>query len=687
MADFLYYNNRKETYFMTQLERLLYITLYKKSFYDFYKAFWSSVDPHPYIDGDISRFFCEVFQFMCRKWCGYTRPEVDLSEAQSKKDCNIIDIRDSELDRLNLNMPPRHSKSMIFNVIGPVWLWTYYPIKAVSISHTGDLAKTMNEKRYAIVNSKLYKSLYPNIEIIENTKDSIIDNRGGQLYSQNRNALTGYGGDMIINDDLTNAMTAYKDMTEMANAWEYYQNTMPSRINDIKKSVIFNIQQRLGINDITGHILKDRNLRERYIFISLPAIFDKETYIICPISGKVIHYNKGDGLWKERFENYESLKAEVGDSIFRTQYLQNPKATDHAIITEEMVQIKPETDCPSIDEADIIYASHDFPVKDKENSDYLGSVLAYRVGNNLYITDCLEKHMSFPASINYVEALEGMYPSIIQIIEDKANGSPILQQLREKIAGLQSYNPGTASKSMRLDSASLFMNNVIFVQSEYDRIINEWKLSDELSNLINRLYEFPMVEHDDIVDAFSMLVNFVFLDKKYAVYGRAFNNDNLVKYDESMSRLYGAVFVNKDGDLWKISEIKIKYGVESKLIVTKEMELRVSMDNGLKACFEFSPNETIYIDTSDSQELSGKYQDRKTFIGYRCEDFDQSVADLNLAFSKNRVAICNSCKLTRGDIETFKFAKNKNDESKYVTDKDGFIANIRVAMKYFGGII
>lgn len=670
---------------MDYLEKLLYRTLYKKSFYDFYKGFWNTVDPHPYIDGQISQFFCEIFQFMCKEWIGYNKPKVDLSNIPSSS--QIIDICDSKKDRLCLNMPPRHSKSMIFNIMGPTWLWTYHPIKAVSISHTFDLAKTMNEGRWNVINSSLYKELYPEIETPENTKDSITDNRGGQLYSQNRNALTGYGGDMIINDDLTNAMTAYKDMTEMANAWEYYQNTMPSRINDPKKSVIFNIQQRLGVNDITGHILKNRELRNRYIFISLPAVFDKDTYLICPISGKIIHYKKGDPLWPERFGNYEGIKAEVGESIFRTQYLQDPQATDHAIINENMVHSLPSSECPGIDEADMIYASHDFPVKDKEGSDYLGSVLGYQANGKLYIIDCLEKHMAFPASISYVESLDSMYPSIIQIIEDKANGSPVLQQLQGRIPGLQAYNPGTASKSMRLDSASMYMNSVVFVENEFDKLTQEWKLSDNLQNLINRLYSFPMVEHDDIIDAFDMMVNFVFLDKKYAVYGRSFDDKNVIKYDPSFESLYGVDFVNKEGDIWKVSQIKIKYGEITKLIVVKECEFRANLEEALNKLRGFDPQANVFIDCSENHDLVGIYSPKISFEEYVIDDFNKSVVDLNLAFSQKLVLLVNTCKFTKGEIETFKFAKTKNEEVKYVTDKDGFIANIRVAMKYFGGIV
>lgn len=643
------------------------------------------MDSEKYIDGEIVQFFCEVFQFMCKPWIGYDKPYVDTSSLN--KEADIIDLRDSNKDRLCLNMPPRHSKSKIFNIAGPTWLWSQYPIKAVSISHTFGLAKTMNEGRWSIVNSQKFKEIY-NINTIANTKESIIDDRGGQLYSQNRNALTGYGGDMIINDDLTNAETARKDMTEMQNAWSYYKNTMPSRINNINKSVIFNIQQRLGINDITGHILKERDLRNLYIFITLPAIFKKETYLICPISGKIIHYKEGDGLWPERFGNYESLKAQVVDkSIFDTQYMQQPTSRDNAIINENMIVIKNKTEVPSIEESDMIFASHDFPVKDKDVSDYLGSTLAYKVGNVLYIIESLEKHMNFPSSVNYVESLDRMFPSIVQIIEDKANGSPILQQLQGRIAGLQAYNPGTNSKSMRLDNAAMYMNNVVFVANEFDKLTQEWKLSDNLNNLIIRLYEFPMVEHDDIIDAFSMLVNFVFLDKKYSVYGRAFDAKNNIDYNKDLESLYGGIFINKEGDVWKLCNIKIKYGSPSKLIVLEETEFRASMDEGIQKCFEFAPKAKVFIDCSPNQELAGKYQDKRTFIGSRIEDFDLSVANTNLAFSKKQILVCRNCRSVKSDIEAFKFAKTKTDEAKYQTDKDGFVSCIRSAMKYFGNIV
>ena len=389
---------------MTRLEILLYKQLYRKSFYEFVKDFWSCVDPAKYVDGNLIKFYCEIFQYMCKPWVGYKEIDVDF-KVPDGEDADVIDIR-SDKRNINISMPPRHCKSMIFNVFGPVWLWTLYPVKCVSVSHTEGLAVNMNLKRKMLINSERFKELYSEEIILSSNSNSFLkDTRGGELYSINRNALTGYGGDIIINDDLTNAEAARKDKEEMANAWSYYQNTMPSRINDPSKCIIINVQQRLAPNDITGHIMNDLKLASQYIFVVLPAIFKKKTYLICPISGDIITYEVGESLWKERFGDYTGLRFQVGESIFETQYLQNPISSDKTIVKSHMIVEMDECDVPPLNSADMIYSSHDFPVKDKETSDYLGSVLGYKVGSTLYVFDALEQRMGFVKSVNYVKEL------------------------------------------------------------------------------------------------------------------------------------------------------------------------------------------------------------------------------------------------------------------------------------------
>lgn len=679
---------------LTALERLLYKELYRKSCYEFVKAFWSECDPAPFIDGKLVQFYCEAFQYKCRPWVPCELAQITLPKVD--EDTIVIDVRE-EKQNLNINVPPRHSKSMIFNVLGPVWLWVNDPIKVASVSHTGGLAGQMNKKRLKVINSDKFKYFFGDEVWLQDTpRGTLIDTRGGELYSMPRDSLTGYGADIIINDDLTNAETARRDQAEMASAWSYYQNTMPSRINNRNKYLIMNIQQRLAPNDITGHILADPVLASQYCFIVLPAIFKKHTYIVCPISGDIFEYQVGDTLWPERFGNYEALKAEVGMTVFETQYLQNPIASDRTVIKEQMIVERDLPDTPGIENADIKYASHDFPVKDKDTSDFLGSTLGYRTNATLYITDSLEKRMAFVKSVEYVEALDNTFPGIIQIIEDKANGSPILQQLQDRVAGMQAYQPGTASKMQRLESASLYMEskNVVFVRTEFNKLTSTWELSPQLKNLKKRLLDFPFVEHDDITDSFSMLVLYVFMDRRYMVYGRSFNEDNVIRSHELDAPSIAAkarcdnttVFFNKEGDKWKAVEIGVQYGNETHLIVKNELQFKATIDEGLDRLKEHY-KKAVYIDCSATDALQGVFSHRAYVERYTVDDFDKSVSMLNLAFSKKRVYVYSDCVLTLTDIEAFKFSKNKDDTVKYLTMKDGFCACMRIALRYYGGIV
>lgn len=665
---------------LTPMQKALYKELYKKSFYDFVKDFWECWDPTPLVDGFLVQFYCEIFQYYCRGWVGYDPKKIVIPDIY--KDYHIIDCRKGK-HNLNVNVPPRHSKSAIFNVAGPVWLWLNYPIKAVSISHTFGLSKDMNSKRQKLINSEKFQFFFKNeFYLISNTVDTLKDNRGGELYSKNRDSMTGFGCDLAIVDDATNAEQARKDKQEMANAWSFFQNTLPSRINDIKTGIIINIQQRLAPNDITGHIMNDTKLKDSYLFITLPAIFDENTVLVCPISGDLLAFKAGDPLWPERFGNYESLRAQVGEGVFQTQYLQRPIASDRTVIKLQMLHEKDAPEVPEIGQADMIYASHDFPVKDKETSDFLGSILAYRVGSMLYIKDCLEKKMAFVESINYAESLYDFYTGIVQVIEDKANGSPIIQQLQEKISGVQAFQPGTKSKMQRLESATLYLPNVIFVRDQFNPMTGEYTLSDSLENLKRRLLNFPFVEHDDIVDAFTQLVLYVFMDRQLMVYGRAFNEYNLIDYKES-SGGYSTIFFNKDGDLWKVCDAVIQYGIESKLLIKRETMFRASPEEGLIKLKEFAPDQNMFIDASTIPSFYGVYTNGLVIEHYAIDNFELSVNNLNLAFGKKLVLIDKICKALIADIESFKYDKTKDESFKFKTEQDGFVSCLRVAMKYY----
>ena len=111
---------------MSPFEKLLRRELYKRSFYDFVKDFWNTCEPNKMIDGKIIKIYCEIFQYMCKDWVGYDEISIPLPKIDENQ--NLIDIRQGKRN-LCLMVPPRHTKSLIFNVMGPTWLWIYHTIK------------------------------------------------------------------------------------------------------------------------------------------------------------------------------------------------------------------------------------------------------------------------------------------------------------------------------------------------------------------------------------------------------------------------------------------------------------------------------------------------------------------------------------------------------------------------------
>ena len=93
----------------------------------------------------------------------------------------------------------------------------------------------------------------------------------------------------------------------------------------------------------------------------------------------------------------------------------------------------------------------------------------------------------------------------------------------------------------------------------------------------------------------------------------------------------------------------------------------------------------ILIDTS---EIPINVYDNQIMIEkYNQSDFNSSVEITKMIFSRKNILIDRNCRRTISDIESFKYLNNKNETIKYITENDGFIRNIRIAIKYYGMII
>lgn len=649
----------------------------KKSLYHFVIDFMPECDPTPYVDGRIVQFLSETFMYAVRKFL----PEDVTKHWMSKEDyeklikkvrknhLDVSDMREKDTTYYNINIPPGHMKSMILNVLGPTWLFAITPTRSAAISHTEELSTEMNLKRQKILNSEKWARYFPNVWLTKNEGRLLIGNHFGELYSINTSAFTGRSSELIINDDLISAKQARMDKRAMANAIAFYRDTMPSRIRDVKKGVVMNVQQRLAPGDITGMILNDPKLAKLYNHIALQAISDRDRVIIMPVTGEIWKLKKDESLWPERFGNYELLKTTQGTSVFETQYQQNPISSEDTTVKSNMIHLMTPAEAAEIlEEPDYTYASHDLAVKATEKSDFVGSVLAKQKGNKLLIIDVLEKKMGYIASKRYIQNLSTVHRGVIHLIEDKANGQQVIQELSGDVPGIVPINPGQASKAMRLETSTVPMEsmNVYFLTDEFGLV------PPQIENLIKRLIAFPFVEHDDIVDAFSQLVNYVFVNKTFGMFDKSFTEKNLMSVDQAVlfSRKESYVGVMRRGTRYKMLKVHYDYSQDT-FYVLDELSLRTDDATALQVLKQFSGKSTV-VDATDDNHLYNMFNSRIQIINNTdSRSLMEQLTHLNSAFSMSKIVISRNCVELRRDIDQLTLDQNalkvgdmrlKNDE-------------------------
>lgn len=654
---------------------------------------WDSYETAPYSDCWLVEWQSECFMYSVKHFLPHFIVDDWITDEQyeniKRETGGICPVRDKlfqgqHVHNHDWNMPPRHMKSSIMNVCGPVWFATNTPRTAVSVSHTASLSGEMNKKRQKLLESEKYKYYFSNSDVklrLKQSSGTFIELlSGAMLYSTCMVSFTGKGADLILADDLISADNAAKDKQVLKNALTFFQGTLPTRLNSKNTGVIWHIQQRLAPGDISGNILSSSDLSKVYSHTELQAISDKNVTYIYPCSGKVKEIKVGDRLWESRFGNYDGIKLETGPAIFDTQYQQNARASDSTIIKEEYIHYIEDSDIEQFkNTAEMHYASHDCPVKESESSDFHGYCEGYGRGSQLIITDGWEQHLGYIKEKQLLTSLNNLDPAISQIIEDKANGAALLQDLKNDVPGMIAFKPGTDSKSQRLQLASVYVNSGAVLFAKNDRV----------QELIQKLLKFPFLIHDDIVDAFSQLVLYHFTQQKAGVYTNCFTYQNIIEdIDNSKVQNSECIFAaSLNGTIIKVCQIYLKDG---NFIIHNEWQFR-----GIDRFEQFYINELkqvpIFLDASYENSLYNIINNSNIIIRkFNDKDRDKSVQLLKIGYYKKKILVEKHCVQTANDISKLRNVQTTQQIIRGTevieTFDEGFSGCVRAAVTYQKGL-
>jgi predicted phage terminase large subunit-like protein len=131
---------------------------------------------------------------------------------------------------------------------------------------------------------------------------------------------------------------------------------------------------------------------------------------------------------------------------------------------------------------------------------------------SVLLIDCWAEHLSFPNlkpkvieefRVSYGEGKDAKKPDLI-LVEDKAAGISLIQELQKAHLPVRSYNPGRADKMQRLQiAAAIFAAGRVWLPESQNRkgFVRDW-----CEGFLSQICSFPDSEHDDYVDSASQAV-------------------------------------------------------------------------------------------------------------------------------------------------------------------------------------
>ena len=395
-------------------------------------------------------------------------------------------LASGEINRLIVNMPPRHTKSEFASYLLPAWMVGRTPnLKIIQATHTGELAIRFGRKAKTLIDSDEYKKIF------ETTlrEDSQAAGRwetaqGGEYFAAGvGGAITGRGADLLIIDDPHSEQDALSP-TALESAYEWYTSGPRQRLQPGGKIIL--VMTRWSNKDLTGKLLANQKeaKADQWHVVEFPAILDHGT-------------SKAKPVWPEywKLDELEKVQATLPVGKWNAQWMQKPTSEEGAILKREWWRKYTKDYIPDL--AHVIQ-SYDTAFLKKETADY-SAITTWGVfypdedsPANLILLDAVKERFEFPElRRKALEQYDYWQPESV-IVEAKASGMPLTYELRKMDIPVMNFTPSRGNdKHARVNSvAPLFESGMIWAP--------EQKFADEV---IEECAAFPYGDHDDLVDS------------------------------------------------------------------------------------------------------------------------------------------------------------------------------------------
>lgn len=403
-------------------------------------------------------------------------------------------VTQGQVRRLVINIMPRIGKSSLVCVLWPTWEWTRDNATSrwIFASYAEDLTIRDSVRRRQIITSPWYEHNWGGqvrLSADVNLKHEYASTHSGSMFSTWIGGGAGRGGKRLVLDDPHSPKKALSD-SERETAVEYIRNVLISRLDNPATDSIVMVMQRLHENDAAGEFLMDGS----WTHLDLQAEAEEETVISLPLSRDSWVRPKGDVLEPTRFpaDVLETIKREMGTVAYSGQYQQRPAPKSGIMFRPDWWRY-----WESLPTCDIVVMSVDCAFKALRTSDYVAIHVYGFAGPRCYLVDRCTEHLGFAATKAAIKSMLAKWRVSHVLVEDSANGPAIVEELSREFPGVIAVRPeGGKISRAQAATADVEAGNVYLPESA------PWTLP-----LVQTFAKFPLVKHDDDVDAMTQAIN------------------------------------------------------------------------------------------------------------------------------------------------------------------------------------
>lgn len=442
-------------------------------------------------------------------------------------------VYNDEINNLLMNVPPGCMKSLLTSVIFPCWVWTKNPEKRfLTASYGQDLSTRDAIRSRALIDGDWFQDLWGNKVSIsrgQNQKTKYHNTVGGwRLATSVGGRGTGEHPDYKIIDDPHNVKESESDV-ERQTALDWYDLTLSSRgVSRDAKTLL--IMQRLHEDDLAGYIMSKEEFLEDWDHVCLPMRFEPHRYT--STIGKDPRTEDNELLWPDLFNErkVKVLEANLGEYGSAGQLQQRPSPPGGGILKIKHFRMWPANKpLPAFER---VIQSYDTAFKEDDKTKAQKaktqpdpsacSVYGIFQGKDevrgVMLLDAWADHLAYPKLRERVitnwdaryggddKGRRGVRADHL-IVEDKASGQSLIQDLQQANIPVLPYNPGKAGKIERAHMvAPLFELDVVWILESSKRPNQFISWAKEL---ITQVEKFPNAKHDDLVDTLTQALLFI----------------------------------------------------------------------------------------------------------------------------------------------------------------------------------